>query len=94
VRTVFRPSRGWHALKGVPYGRTTALARPEGRALRQDDGTGTARRACPTAGRRQPDGNLPMFTLEESALLGRMLRFVGWTIVLVALAAVGYLLFR
>jgi hypothetical protein len=35
-----------------------------------------------------------MFTLEESALLGRMLRFVGWTIVLVALAAVGYLLFR
>jgi len=35
-----------------------------------------------------------MFTLEESALLGRMLRFVGWTIVLVALAAVGCLLFR
>jgi len=35
-----------------------------------------------------------MFTLEESALLGRMLRFVGWTIVLVALAAVGYLLIR
>jgi hypothetical protein len=35
-----------------------------------------------------------MFTLEESALLGRMLRFVGWTIVLAGLAAVAYLSFR
>lgn len=35
-----------------------------------------------------------MFTLEESALLSRMLRFVGWTVLGVALAAVGYLLLR
>jgi hypothetical protein len=35
-----------------------------------------------------------MFTLEESALLSRMLRFVGWTLLVVALVAVGYLLWR
>ena len=42
-------------------------------------------------------GALPipvMFTLEESALLSRMLRFVGWALLVVALAAVGYLLWR
>jgi hypothetical protein len=36
----------------------------------------------------------PMFTLEESELLSRMLRFVGWTVLFVALSAVGYLAFR
>jgi hypothetical protein len=35
-----------------------------------------------------------MFTLEESELLSRMLRFVGWAVFLVALSAVGYLAFR
>ena len=35
-----------------------------------------------------------MFTLEESALLGRMLRFVGWSLLTIALLAVAYLLFR
>jgi hypothetical protein len=33
-----------------------------------------------------------MFTLEESALLSRMLRFLGWTLLAVAAAAVTYLL--
>jgi len=31
-----------------------------------------------------------MFTLEESAHLGAMLRFLGWTILLLALAVVAY----
>jgi hypothetical protein len=35
-----------------------------------------------------------MFTLEESALLSRMLRFVGWSVIVIGLAAVGYLLLR
>jgi hypothetical protein len=35
-----------------------------------------------------------MFTLEESALLGRMLRFVGWSIVALLAAGVAYLLRR
>jgi hypothetical protein len=35
-----------------------------------------------------------MFTLEESELLSRMLRFIGWVVLLVALSAVGYLAFR
>lgn len=35
-----------------------------------------------------------MFTLEESALLGRMLRFLGWTLTLVAVALVLYLMVR
>jgi len=35
-----------------------------------------------------------MFTLEESELLSRMLRFVGWSVLFVALASVGYLMFR
>jgi hypothetical protein len=35
-----------------------------------------------------------MFTLEESALLSRMLRFVGWAVLLIAIAVVGYLLWR
>jgi hypothetical protein len=35
-----------------------------------------------------------MFTLEESALLSRMLRFVGWAVLLIMLAVVGYLLWR
>lgn len=33
-----------------------------------------------------------MFTLEESALLGRMLRFAGWSVMFAGLALVGYLL--
>jgi hypothetical protein len=35
-----------------------------------------------------------MFTLEESALLGRMLRFVGWTIVALLAGGAGYLFLR
>jgi hypothetical protein len=35
-----------------------------------------------------------MFTLEESALLSRMLRFVGWAVLLIAIAVVGYFLWR
>jgi hypothetical protein len=35
-----------------------------------------------------------MFTLEESALLSRMLRFLGWTLLAVAAAVVGYLVLR
>jgi len=35
-----------------------------------------------------------MFTLEESELLGRMLRFIGWAVFFVALSAVGYLALR
>jgi hypothetical protein len=35
-----------------------------------------------------------MFTLEESELLSRMLRFVGWSVVFIALASVGYLMLR
>jgi len=35
-----------------------------------------------------------MFTLEESALLSRMLRFVGWALLAVVLLVVAYLLFR
>ena len=42
--------------------------------------------------------NLPrvliMFTLEESALLSRMLRFVGWALVTIAVVTVAYFLFR
>ena len=34
-----------------------------------------------------------MFTLEESALLSRMLRFVGWLGAIVVLAAVAWYLF-
>jgi hypothetical protein len=33
-----------------------------------------------------------MFTLEESALLGRMLRFLGWAIVVAGLGLAGYFL--
>jgi hypothetical protein len=35
-----------------------------------------------------------MVTLEESALLSRMLRFVGWAVLLIAIAVVGYFLWR
>ena len=35
-----------------------------------------------------------MFTLEESALLSRMLRAIGWALVLVVLAAAAYWLMR
>jgi hypothetical protein len=35
-----------------------------------------------------------MFTLEESALLSRMLRFIGWALLAVALVAAVYLLLR
>ena len=35
-----------------------------------------------------------MFTVEESALLGRMLRFMGWTLACVVLGTAGYLLLR
>jgi hypothetical protein len=35
-----------------------------------------------------------MFTLEESALLGRMLRFVGWAIVALLAAGAAYLFVR
>jgi len=35
-----------------------------------------------------------MFTLEESALLSRMLRFVGWLLLTIVLAAVAYFLLR
>jgi hypothetical protein len=35
-----------------------------------------------------------MFTLEESALLSRMLRFVGWALIIVVLGLAGYFLFR
>jgi hypothetical protein len=35
-----------------------------------------------------------MFTLEESALLGRMLRFVGWALVVLVVAGAAYLLLR
>jgi hypothetical protein len=31
-----------------------------------------------------------MFTLEESALLSRMLRFLGWTLLAIALAGLSY----
>ena len=34
-----------------------------------------------------------MFTLEESALLGSMLRFLGWTVVALVLALGIYLTF-
>jgi hypothetical protein len=34
-----------------------------------------------------------MFTLEESELLSRMLRVVGWGVLLVTLASIGYLVF-
>ena len=33
-----------------------------------------------------------MFTLEESALLGRMLRFLGWTVVCLGLGIAAYFL--
>jgi hypothetical protein len=33
-----------------------------------------------------------MFTLEESALLGRMLRFLGWMVVCAGLGIAGYFL--
>jgi hypothetical protein len=35
-----------------------------------------------------------MFTLEESELLSRMLRFVGWGVLFIALGSLGYLVFR
>jgi hypothetical protein len=35
-----------------------------------------------------------MFTLEESALLGRMLRFVGWAIVVLLASGAAYLFLR
>jgi hypothetical protein len=35
-----------------------------------------------------------MFTLEESALLSRMLRFLGWTLIAVAIAALTYFFTR
>jgi hypothetical protein len=35
-----------------------------------------------------------MFTLEESALLSRMLRFVGWVMLLVVVGVTFYLLMR
>jgi len=35
-----------------------------------------------------------MFTLEESALLSRMLRFVGWSVLLMAVAVAAYLMLR
>jgi len=35
-----------------------------------------------------------MFTLEESALLGRMLRCVGWLVLAVVLASAGYIAYR
>jgi hypothetical protein len=35
-----------------------------------------------------------MFTLEESALLSRMLRFVGWALMAVVLVAIAYVLLR
>jgi hypothetical protein len=35
-----------------------------------------------------------MFTLEESELLSRMLRFIGWAVFFLALSAVGYLALR
>jgi len=35
-----------------------------------------------------------MFTLEESALLGRMLRFVALVVVCATLGAAGYVVFR
>lgn len=33
-----------------------------------------------------------MFTLEESKLLGAMLRFLGWTLLVIALGLAGYFL--
>jgi hypothetical protein len=35
-----------------------------------------------------------MFTLEESALLGRMLRFLKWAVIAGGLALAGYALVR
>ena len=35
-----------------------------------------------------------MFTLEESALLSRLLRFVGWALLVLVLAIAGYVLSR
>jgi hypothetical protein len=35
-----------------------------------------------------------MFTLEESALLGRMLRFVGWSLLLLVLGVAAWALLR
>lgn len=35
-----------------------------------------------------------MFTLEESALLGAMLRFLGWTLLIAGLAVAGYFLLQ
>lgn len=35
-----------------------------------------------------------MFTLEESALLVRMLRFLGWTLALIAAGGAGYFAVR
>ena len=35
-----------------------------------------------------------MFTLEESALLSQMLRFVGWTLIALALAVLVYFVVR
>jgi hypothetical protein len=35
-----------------------------------------------------------MFTLEESALLSRMLRFIGWLLLLIVLLVAAYLFWR
>lgn len=35
-----------------------------------------------------------MFTLEESALLSRMLRFVGWAVLIVLILTAAWLLLR
>jgi hypothetical protein len=35
-----------------------------------------------------------MFTLEESALLSRLLRFVGWALLVAVLGLIGYFVFR
>ena len=35
-----------------------------------------------------------MFTLEESALLGAMLRFLGWSVVVAGLAIAAYFLLK
>jgi hypothetical protein len=35
-----------------------------------------------------------MFTLEESALLSRLLRFLGWALAAVIVGLIGYAVFR
>ena len=47
-------------------------------------------RAGTDDGERRTENEKLMFTLEESALLSRMLRFLGWTLICLALGIAAY----